>query len=108
MNKSTQDLDQTRTRLDKSDHENQSLREQLKRLGDKLNKRDEKVKNEKNKVNLRVDIFSYYWEICSRFKWNMLFVNSSCVLSCSRRVMIIILEIYMSSSVLFHQYHIIS
>ncbi|XP_053381516.1 centriolin-like isoform X4 [Mercenaria mercenaria] len=49
MNKSTQDLDTTRVRLDKSDHENQSLREQMKRLQDKLNKRDEKVKNEKNK-----------------------------------------------------------
>ncbi|XP_060590560.1 centriolin-like [Ruditapes philippinarum] len=50
VNKSTQDLDTTRTRLDKSDHDNQSLREQMKRLQDKLNKRDEKVKNDKNKA----------------------------------------------------------
>ncbi|KAL4219131.1 hypothetical protein ACF0H5_021713 [Mactra antiquata] len=49
FNKSTHDLDATRTKLDKSDHENQSLRDQMKRLQDKLNKRDEKVKNEKNK-----------------------------------------------------------
>ena len=51
MNKSTQDVDQTRTKLEKADLENQSLREQLKRLDEKLNKRDDKVKNEKNKVN---------------------------------------------------------
>ncbi|KAH3778138.1 hypothetical protein DPMN_179591 [Dreissena polymorpha] len=50
MNKSTQDADQTRSRLDKSDMENQSLREQLKRMEQKLNKREEKVKNEKTKV----------------------------------------------------------
>ncbi|XP_052229704.1 centriolin-like isoform X2 [Dreissena polymorpha] len=49
MNKSTQDADQTRSRLDKSDMENQSLREQLKRMEQKLNKREEKVKNEKTK-----------------------------------------------------------
>ena len=54
LNKSTQDMDTTRTRLDKTDMENQSLREQLKHLEGKLNKRDEKVKNEKAKVRLAV------------------------------------------------------
>ena len=50
MNKSFKDVEQTKSKLDKSDYENQSLRERLKEAEGKLAKRDDKVKREKAKV----------------------------------------------------------
>ena len=50
MNKSFKDIEQTKSKLDKSDYENQSLRERLKDAEAKLAKRDEKVKKDKAKV----------------------------------------------------------
>ena len=50
MNKSFKDIEQTKTKLDKSDHENQSLRERLKDAEAKLAKRDDKVKRDRAKV----------------------------------------------------------
>ena len=64
LNKSFKDADDAKNRLDKSDHENQSLRDQLKRAESKLEKRDEKVKNEKNKV-LFVCGFFFYKDVCA-------------------------------------------
>ena len=50
MNKSFKDIEQTKSKLDKTDYENQSLRERLKDAEAKLTKRDDKVKREKAKV----------------------------------------------------------
>ena len=50
MNKSFKDIEQTKTKLDKSDHEIQSLRERLKDAEAKLAKRDDKVKRDRAKV----------------------------------------------------------
>ena len=54
MNKSFKDVEQTKSKLDKSDYENQSLRERLKEAEAKLNKRDEKVKRDRAKVQYDV------------------------------------------------------
>ena len=54
MNKSFKDVEQTKSKLDKSDYENQSLRERLKDAEAKLNKRDEKVKRDRAKVQYDV------------------------------------------------------
>ena len=51
MNKSFKDIEQTKSKLDKTDYENQSLRERLKDAEAKLTKRDDKVKREKAKVS---------------------------------------------------------
>ena len=54
MNKSFKDIEQTKSKLDKTDYENQSLRERLKEAEAKLTKRDDKVKREKAKVSDKI------------------------------------------------------